>query len=633
MNNDYIEELKKCVVASDVKTLFKGRIFPNKYGSKFDSKVITVIASDRLPANTSVKLTGLMELGFRVVLYLKFDKKLNGTPQNSGEKSYTSSLHFLLGDLAKYHLDIVSLSDMDSDDIDRYIDENLSKEINPVTIIMKLNKLKEWIVYANPHLPYFLKLDENLLKGSVKYHQVREESRKIKAEQNIVGSARNPYPFENLKILLKDFIETIELYGEDILKAAKLYIDTKTFTSSGKYTEAFEYFKNSEYEFKEPSLKVLQKEVWSAKEQYIRKNGKSFGRSVNSLRDIMFEAVNKLEVSCGVVILMLTGMRAGEFSTLERNFIFSEDEHFHLTRMVYKTANTVEGERLEMPIPPIAKKALEVLAELAELKDGKKSGAILLNTIEVTDTKNGRSERIGNMLDRFSKQLGIDIPPTLHQLRHSMAFLIVHINEKDGLELARMFLGHKSITMTLQYMGHFNNELKEAVKELREDESMLLVEAITEEIQNNKKIFGEKGKRLMPSHKFVGKQASEFVVFMKKGLLKLVEEKKLAIIQTPICLCIHDLDKSEDLVCQRGFNIAEIATYGQAAPARCEGAKCGNAVFFEHHVENLGIYDDVEPNLRARLEENTHFMDNGGFDKDPYRRVVKEYKEYKKEAV
>ncbi len=43
-----------------------------------------------------------------------------------------------------------------------------------------------------------------------------------------------------------------------------------------------------------------------------------------------------------------------------------------------------------------------------------------------------------------------------------MAFLIVHINEKDGLDLARMFLGHKSLTMTLQYMGHYNQELNDA---------------------------------------------------------------------------------------------------------------------------------------------------------------------------
>lgn len=630
MHDDYTKELKQCVVESDVKKLFERKKFPNKVGTEFDDKFIIVMASDKIPANKSVRLKGLIELGFRVVLFLKFDNKLNGLPHNSGENSYFSSLHSTLYELQEFHENIMSLSDISSANIDNYIQHSLEKGLNPTSIVYKLNKLKEWIIYANPYLPYFLKLDENLLHGSKSYHRVREKSQKVKSDQNIVGSKREPYSLKKLQILLEDFIKNIELYSEDILKVAKLHIATKHISNSEKYITSFDYFKLSNHSFEEPTLKKLQSEVKAQNEYYFP--NRSY-QSVKNLRDTMFEAVNKLEVSCGVVILMLTGMRAGEFSTLERNFTFSEDEHLHLTRMVYKTASTEEGEALEMPIPTIAKKALEVLSELAELKDGKKSGVILLNTIEDPYPKNGRSERIGNMLERFAKQLGVDTPPTLHQLRHAMAFLIVHINEKDGLELARMFLGHKSITMTLQYMGHFNNELKEAIEELREDESLLLVEAITEEIQNNKKIFGEKGKRLMSNHKFVGKQASEFVVFMKKGLLKLVEEQKLAIIQTPVCLCIHDLDKSEDLVCQRGFNIAEIATSGQAAPARCEGAKCGNAVFFEDHIENLGVYDDIEPNLRARLEENTHFVDNGGFDRDPYRRIVKEYKEYKKEAV
>ena len=340
-----------------------------------------------------------------------------------------------------------------------------------------------------------------------------------------------------------------------------------------------------------------------------------------------------MEVSCIAVALMLMGMRVGELFALERKLILSEDEHFNLTRIVYKTAATEDGETLTMPIPGIGVKALKFLSKLATIKDGKNTGPLVLIPIETRRPTPSRTNRANTLINRYCDRLGISTPPTPHQFRHAMAFLIVHINEKDGLELARMFLGHTSINMTLQYMGHYNNELKEAIKELTKDESELMVNVITNEIRNNKKMFGKNGERLSPKHKFTGIQADEFIKLLRKGLLKLIEEQKLAIIQTPVCLCMHDLSEPETMACQIGFNINEIAANGPA-PSNCKGANCASAIFFEEHVEKLKkeVYEDIEPKLRARLEENTYFMQSGGFENEPYRRIIKEYDEYKEEV-
>ena len=45
------------------------------------------------------------------------------------------------------------------------------------------------------------------------------------------------------------------------------------------------------------------------------------------------------------------------------------------------------------------------------------------------------------------------------------------------------------------------------------------------------------------------------------------------------------------------------------------------------------MYFKIEPNLKKRLEKNTYFMDAGGFEQDSYRKVIKEYDNYKKEVI
>jgi integrase len=476
-----------------------------------------------------------------------------------------------------------------------------------------------------------LQLNDTLLVESKEYKKLKQAKR-IEDEQYLsLSDTKEPYPLPKIKYLIARAIDYIEKYDDEILDIAKHYIKTKGLHQGKMYTGDFDYFKNRKEMFKESRLQRVQNKVKNTQQRYLNERRINLGRSIAgyTIRLGMYNAIKEMETSCIMLVLMITGMRVGELCTLERNLSIREDEHFNLTRVVYKTASTPEGDKLEMPIPDIARKALVLLSKLAIIKDGKKEGNIILSPISREKMEPVRTSRINSLINEYCEPLDVDTPPTPHQFRHAMAFLIVHINERDGLELARMFLGHKSITMTLQYMGHYNNELKDAITELRKEESEQLVGAITDEIANNQKIFGVQGERLMPRHKFMGKQADEFIMLLKKALLQLIDEKRLAILQTPVCLCIHDTEKVDSMLCQRGFDIKEIVERGPA-PSRCSGANCSNAIFFEKHIERLKVYDGIEPELKARLEKNTYFMEAGGFDNDPFKRIIKEYNEYKK---
>ena len=630
MGNEILEKLDSLTTEKEISNLFKNVRFQNKGNSKFFDNNILLMGSGGVLTNYEIKLKGISSLYIRIMLYLKLNGNLGTIPQGSGEYSYFSNIHSFIYDVIKDN-EIDRIDEIDSKMIDRYIVNNV--DVKGFLYTPLKGKIERFLLpfYHELELPYFLRINEDIL-SSPKYKKLIKESI-IENRNKINGiGAKKTYPLSDLKIIINKSIEYIELYENECLEMAKLYLTISTYNQEKKYKIIYDKLKKSNYIYKEPLLKETQELIFSSKTLYSHdEEGINLGRSVNGrITSILSRVVEKLEVSCVSIILMMTGMRVGEFTMLDRQLNITQDEHFYLKRIVYKTSETSNGEFLSMPIPNICKKALEILSKLATIKDGKKKGNIILSPIEVKNIKNVRTTRINNLLNRYCAKLGLEEAITPHQFRHAMAFLISHIHESDGLELARMFLGHTSIIMTLQYMAHYNKEIKDAIAELSKDESEQLVEKITEQIQNNNKLFGENGKRLMFNHKFAGQQVDEFIKLMRKGLLDLIEEEKLVIIQTPISLCIHDLSKPENLACQRGFDINEIATSGPS-PSRCIGANCSNAIFFEEHILKMknSMYLDIEPKLRKRLEKNTYFMEAGGFEQDPYQRIIKEYDNYK----
>lgn len=625
MHHKHFKELLvSCLTINDTMKSFKQVKFPNKGNSYFFDKDVKLVSQSRAIRGYKVKLNEPLNTFFRLMLYMKLNGMLGATPSNSGELAYASFLHSFLRDLSVLKK-ISRLDDIDSELLDLYIQDQLcNKNVTNLTVrskIFEFIRCKEYGIV----LPDFLSVSESLLSDSLLFDSLNKIAiSEIRRKRNGIGR-RETYPLYDLKILMSKSIEYIEKYKKDVFVIVNLLSKIKDYNSYKKNNYLYQYFKETEINFNEPTLTKVKNYCISCQNKSTKKG----------FIDKLLNVVNIFEGSCIAVTLMMTGMRGSELILLNRNLNIDNDEHFNLKRIIYKTAETEEGEELEMPIPPICKTALESLAELAIIKDGKDNGNLVLTALgQIAKVKPVvMVSRLNNLLGIICKNFELKNPITSHQFRHAMAYLITHIYESDGLELARMFLGHTSVVMTLQYMSHYNTELKDAVEELEQEESEYFIDKIVDEIRSNKRLFGENGKRLMNNRKFQGVQVDEYVKLMRQGLVDLVNKKQLAIIQTPVSLCMHDLSKPESLSCQRGFDILEIAKYGPA-PSRCHGASCSNAVFLEEHIEKIKeeMHGDIDEELRKRLEKNTYFMEAGGFEQDPQRKVLQEYERYKRKV-
>lgn len=630
--DNLLSKINKSTTEKEMYKIFKNVNFPNRGNSNFFDKNILLVSTGGLLTNYEVKIEGIASLFFRLILFFKLNGDLGKRPIGTGEYTYCSRFHSFMYEIIQNN-NILRIDDINSSIIDKYIINNIDiKKYTNLSINIKISIFVEYLDFQI-ELPYFLQINEEIIRSKRVLQLDREAKKDANEKINGIGS-KEVYPLIDLKTIISNSINYIESYSDECLKSAKLYKSVQNLNQSAKYTEVYDMLQKTKTKFEEPMLKSMQFKTQTTKTKYINEGKKNLGGNIKGISvSILIDVVEQLEVSCIAIILLMTGMRAEELTMLDRELKISQDEHFYLERIVYKTAKTEDGESLSMPVPVICKKALEILSELAFIKDGKKTGSIILSAIDYKNVQSVRPSRINNLLIRYCKKINLN-PITPHHFRHAMAFLIVHIHESDGLELARMFLGHSSIIMTLQYMAHYNNEINEAVNELMKDESEYFLGKITEKINKNERLFGEKSIRLMPNHKFRGQQVEDFTKLMRKGLLKLIEEQKFGIIQTPVSLCLHNLSKPEDLVCQRGFNIESIVANGPS-PSRCKGANCSNALFFEEHVEKLksNMYSNLEPSLKKRLERNTYFIEAGGFEQDPYRKIIKEYDKYKEEGA
>ena len=634
MNSTYIEKLRNCISIEEVEVVMQGKMFAKSKNSYFEDKsVLLKTSSGKFTKKDITFKNKIYELIFKLLLYLKLDDKLGPRIINSGVLSYSFELRRVLLDIEELKPDIKCFMELDSTTLDMLADKYYHSDTKNTSHAHKTRKIFDWIQYGNQYLPYFLKINPEIILYSTNFQKFQEDARIEKSLTEKLPSRRQPYNLSNLKKLVSFAIDFIENYSDDALIGTIIFLDShrSNITEGQIYKDQMKKLIELDINFKEPTLMKLQKEVKSDNRFYMQENnvGK---RRVLKISSRLITSSRTLEAACLVVIFMTTGMRKSELMRLNRYPKITNDEYYYLKKMTYKTARTEEGEDHEIPIPEITKKSIEILSKIAELKDGKNNGLLISKSLQIAKSNVEETNLDAKAIDLISflcKIVGIDNPPVPHQFRHAIAFLITRMNQKDGYELARLLLGHKTPTMTFRYLGHYNLHIKNALSELYEEESTFLINEIIDELKDGKKLYGKKGELLTENYQFKGSYADEFTDLLSKNLLELIKKGKLAIIQTPISMCLHDLSRPEEMVCQRGYDMNTlIGSY--PAPSTCQAERCSNSIFTESSIEHfMKEIKKIPDDIKERLGKNKFFMENGGFDENLYTRLINKYKKDK----
>lgn len=617
LHNDKV--LSECIDNIDFVNKFK-KINLGKEGSFIFDAILYFRDSTKKITTLEVNLSKEFNLIYRALLYLKFNGKLGFEPINSGLLTYAIELRLVF--LEFESIGFYKISDINSKSFDLFLD-SLIKKNKPPTVNSKIAKIKEWVLFANKYLPDFLQLEKTVLEHSKLIHSFTSSYGDYLAAYD-VGSYRALSDLGSIKNILKSSFSFYKNYKDEIIEVAKYWKEIRVLGKSKRNSKLFDYFKESDAIYKYHFFEKLSINCKKQKLKYIviNKELKTKKLSVKNSHETIIQAISLLESVCVIIILMFTGMRASELVMMNRFPRIERDEQLNLKRMIYKTSATENGEELNIPIPSIVGDVINILSLISKAKDGSNEGKLVISSARSTADKTG-TYRIRTLIKNFCEDLGMEGFPSPHQFRHAMAFFLAYDNKKDGIELAKEFLGHSSTAMTLKYLGHYNKFFKEAISEMQQEESKEMVKLLVDDIKDGKKLYGAQGERIMQNITFKGSYADTAADLLDKSLNGLIAKGKVVIIQSSVCMCIHDLTKEEEMACQRGLSIKTFVGEGPQ-PSRCEGGNCPNAVFREDNINALQR-EDIDPELYGRLMQNTIFADAGGFDNLPNRRIINQY--------
>lgn len=612
--DDYTRQLKYCAHPDEVFILMEGRIFPNSNQSLFDDKLL-MIRKNAVKFRAITPPSGMIGLAYRTVLYLILDGEMGDAPINGGNFQKADYLERVLREL-QLHGGFYEPSSVNSKILDDYI--SVQREIgnSELSIYQKLFTLELWVKH-NYLLPFFLQLPHDLFASSEQWKSLLIGKQKENIDYlNGVGSSKTPYPLDQLSIVITEALDYIDTYSEDCIWAAQFYKDAKAECLLGNdiQNNLTKIFRKTGYCFTEPLLAVTQQHTRSLRNNTWLQNSNTKGKTAVTA---CLDAVNKLQAACVIVVLMLTAMRKGELEVMirypkaKKTRHYELDGSFEIEKLIYKTAETDKGEVHPIAVPSIVTKALFLLSRISEIGDGKQVGPINLMSLNRGVEENDHA-RINKLVNAFCENLSI-IPPTPHQLRHAMAFLVAYLNDDIGIELAMTLLGHKSISMTRVYMGHYkqvilkalgvmfneNLQMKKAVAEFQAEQSSQALEKIIRVIEEDEPLAGPIVKRLLQGVEFTGSITNEGKVFFAKSQRLLLERGMLAIVEHPTHFCVRDLTDSAQMPCQIGLDIDDF-TNVPVISAQCQN-NCGCRLYTEPQVEEM---------KRLSLEMEEHYPED-----------------------
>lgn len=639
----YLDELKECVSVEGVIDVMRDKTFQDSDQSSFLAPSIIFKAKrhDFKDEVINLPVDGSLAIGLRLVAYMKLDGKIGEVPVSGGAaellariramhnsfQEYAQENDYEFGEISLLTSEFLTgwiLWKKDQESVKAHTDKVKWSSVNAI-----LRGLKLWM-NVNSLMPYPLRLPNELFINSNGFKKMVAGSKKERVCYEEEGGDEPPYPLELMKAVVSHALDYIYDYTDEILPLAKAYI--KILKSGIKYSDkkALLLLREHKILFMEPVLASTQRHCRRKK---ARNNGWSINPELPGVgpSGAIRQALETLQTSCIIVVLLLTAMRKGELHSLYRfpyekeEAPFLVDEAMKLCRMVYKTSKCKEGEHLEMPVPPIVVQALGILSELSALIDGKQDGMLLFKSVRYLDSRE-TDARINNLLASFCDRFDIPYPPHPHSFRHAMAFILSYFNDSNGTELAMRFLGHKSIAMTRQYLKHYrlllakakgimiesNTNFKEANEEYELEASVVHAKTIQENLEENKKIYGGLVNR------FGGTIHGSAKTIFTRGMVEMAKDRQVIILRAPTNMCVRFVGDGIERGCQMGLTDETLVSSltideDEVIPARCVGSTCGCSVYLESDLAALADSSDSSlsefpEEIQQRLSKNTLFI-------------------------
>lgn len=639
--SELINRLKLCVDEGEVWELMKDVKLSPEYEAKIGDKVIILPDSHNhdsiinLPDNDF----GLMA---RIVSYLSFNGYLGHVNYGGGVHAYIGKFRTLWNDLNEVKT-ISSVTKIDEELIEGWIRSQIDKGNQSISIMSKFHRFEDCLKSASM-LPYFISLGNTMIYDCQSYPELRDKYAEDKIRINLEGSLNDTkYPLHLLLPILQEAINYITNYTSDIelVMSQRHYLNNfEEVTGGALESRTYRFVKKTEHSFKEPLLAKLQ--AYSQTLGYQWKSSSII--SYKSPRAIVSESVQRWQAANLIILGFFSAARSNEISRQPRNIKTSKtkyheiDKGYNFTRVIWKTSQY--GKLHTTPLPPLGILAYRNLSHYSEQVDGKTTGVLKFPEWSKLNNKM-HADRMGNLLIKFSHWVHGENEQHLtpHQLRHAMASLLNHLNDRNGLMITSKLLGHESSKMTLSYQAHMktivlnqinymantNEEIAGAFKEYEEKESMHVLNEIVMPDLNEGKIFVGPAKGIVQFTGSIVNNPEEFFAFYSQA----IKDGQVVMTQGPVCLCVRSTSNTDQMVCQRGINVEDYKNV-PVQPSACQGSSCINSLFTEQNCEMLmhqtQSVKDLAPEDLRELASEWFFVVGDGLEM-PNQKVIAEYEE------
>lgn len=635
-----MERLRLCVREEEVWELVKDIKISPEYEARIGDETIILPDSHNYDGITNLPDNdyGLL---VRLLAYLSFNGYLGYINYGGGVQAYIGRFRTLWNDLNEIK-SISSITEIDGDLIERWIRSQLDKGNGAISIMRKFLRLEDW-VRSSSMLPHFLSLNNVMIYDCPSYPELQDKHDKESARNKSKDSNAPKYPLHLLLPVLQEAHNYIVNYTEDIelLMSYRQYLnDYEDVTGGTLDRRTFLFLKKTEHHFQEPSLAGLQAHCkmlgtkWETNPKTPRKGPRS----------IISEAVQRWQAANLIILGFFSAARSNEISRQQRNIRTPEtkyheiDKGYKFTRVIWKTSRY--GKLHTTPLPPLGIQAYKNLSYHSEQIDGKTTGTLLFPEWSSLNSKT-HSDRMRSMLIKFSHWVHSEDEPNLnpHQLRHAMASILTHLNDRNGLMIAAKLLGHESTAMTMTYeeqlktivlnklnhLANTNEEISEAFREYNQEESMrVLNEAVMPDL-NDGKVFVGPAKGIVQFTGSVVSDPKSFFIFHSQA----IKDGQVVFTQAPMCICVRSTSNTDQMACQRGITVEDYRNV-PIQPAACQGSSCVNSLFTEQNCEMLKhqtqSVKDLAPDDLREMASEWFFVVGDGLEM-PNQKIIDEYEE------